>query len=146
MWFYLTLAVDFSDKSLYNEKVKEVSISERTWTTTVNGCFPIGTVMQLTDLTARQIRYYEDQGLIFPARNDGNRRMYSLNDMDVLLEIKDYLNDGLNIAGIKRVYEQSKEDLAKVKSQSISDAEVRRILEQEIMQQSRFNKPNTNLR
>jgi DNA-binding transcriptional MerR regulator len=108
--------------------------------------FPIGTVMQLTDLTARQIRYYEDQGLIFPSRNDGNRRMYSLNDMDVLLEIKDYLNDGLNIAGIKRVYEQSKEDLAKVKSQSISDAEVRRILEQEIMQQSRFNKPNTNLR
>ena len=108
--------------------------------------FPIGTVMQLTDLTARQIRYYEDQGLIFPARNDGNRRMYSLNDMDVLLEITDYITEGFNIAGIKRVYEQSKEDLAKVKSQSISDAEVRRILEQEIMQQSRFNKPNTNLR
>ncbi len=108
--------------------------------------FPIGTVMQLTDLTARQIRYYEDQGLIFPARNEGNRRMYSLNDMDVLLEIKDYLNDGLNIAGIKRVYEQSKEDLDKVKSKSISDAEVRKILEQEIMQQSRFNKPKSTLR
>ena len=46
--------------------------------------FPIGAVMKLTDLTARQIRYYEDQDLIFPARNDGNRRMYSLNDMDVL--------------------------------------------------------------
>ena len=28
--------------------------------------FPIGTVMKLTDLTARQIRYYEDQGLIQP--------------------------------------------------------------------------------
>ena len=28
--------------------------------------FPIGTVMKLTDLTARQIRYYEDQGLITP--------------------------------------------------------------------------------
>ena len=26
--------------------------------------FPIGTVMKLTDLTARQIRYYEDQGLM----------------------------------------------------------------------------------
>ncbi len=24
--------------------------------------FPIGTVMKLTDLTARQIRYYEEQG------------------------------------------------------------------------------------
>ncbi len=39
---------------------------------------PIGTVMKLTDLTARQIRYYEEQGLIIPERNEGNRRMYSL--------------------------------------------------------------------
>lgn len=52
--------------------------------------FPIGTVMKLTDLTARQIRYYEDQGLIQPERTAGNRRMYSLNDMDSLLEIKDF--------------------------------------------------------
>ena len=50
--------------------------------------FPIGTVMKLTDLTARQIRYYEDQGLIQPERTAGNRRMYSLNDMDRLLESK----------------------------------------------------------
>ena len=56
--------------------------------------FPIGTVMKLTDLTARQIRYYEDQGLIQPERTAGNRRMYSLNDMDRLLEIKDFLDDG----------------------------------------------------
>lgn len=67
--------------------------------------FPIGTVMKLTDLTTRQIRYYEEQDLIHPERNDGNRRMYSLNDIDVLLEIKDYLSDGINMAGIKRIYE-----------------------------------------
>ena len=30
--------------------------------------FPIGSVMKLTDLTARQIRYYEDQQLITPDR------------------------------------------------------------------------------
>ena len=63
--------------------------------------FPIGSVMKLTDLTARQIRYYEDQGLISPDRTEGNRRMYSLDDMDRLLEIKDYISDGLNIADIK---------------------------------------------
>ena len=56
--------------------------------------FPIGSVMKLTDLTARQIRYYEDQGLISPDRTEGNRRMYSLDDMDRLLEIKDYISDG----------------------------------------------------
>ena len=66
--------------------------------------FPIGTVMKLTDLTARQIRYYEDQGLIQPERTAGNRRMYSLNDMDRLLEIKDFLDDGYNIAEIGRAH------------------------------------------
>ena len=50
--------------------------------------FPIGSVMKLTDLTAQQIRYYEDQQLITPERTEGNRRMYSLSDMDRLLEIK----------------------------------------------------------
>ena len=51
---------------------------------------PMGTVMKLTNLTARQIRYYEEQELVIPERNAGNRRMYSLNDIDKLLEIKDF--------------------------------------------------------
>ena len=64
---------------------------------------PIGTVMKLTSLSARQIRYYEEQGLVIPERNEGNRRMYSLNDIDTLLEIKDYLTEGINMAGIKHI-------------------------------------------
>nr|WP_281346975.1 MerR family transcriptional regulator [Streptococcus ovuberis] len=96
--------------------------------------FPIGSVMKLTDLTARQIRYYEDQGLISPERNEGNRRMYSLNDMDHLLEIKDYLSEGLNIAAIKRRLEER----AAKKRQALSDSEVRQLLQKEISQQSRF--------
>ena len=39
--------------------------------------FPIGTVMKLTDLSARQIRYYEEQRLVIPERSETNRRMYS---------------------------------------------------------------------
>ncbi|GJM81718.1 hypothetical protein HMSSN139_42140 [Paenibacillus sp. HMSSN-139] len=50
--------------------------------------FPIGIVMKLTDLTARQIRYYEQHELIVPARTSGNQRMFSLNDVERLLEIK----------------------------------------------------------
>ena len=63
---------------------------------------PIGTVMKLTDLSARQIRYYEEQELVIPERNEGNRRMYSLNDIDKLLEIKDYCGGGYNMASIKK--------------------------------------------
>lgn len=32
---------------------------------------PIGTVMKLTNLSARQIRYYEEQELITPELDDG---------------------------------------------------------------------------
>lgn len=104
--------------------------------------FPIGTVMKLTDLTARQIRYYEEQGLIHPERSEGNRRLYSLNDIDVLLEIKDYLSEGLNMAGIKHVYQMKLEEerKAKEKNKSLTDKDVRRIFHDEILAQGGLNK------
>lgn len=67
--------------------------------------FPISIVMKLTELSARQIRYYEEHELINPARTDGNRRMFSFNDVDKLLEIKSLIEQGVNLAGIKRVFE-----------------------------------------
>ncbi|MCW3777612.1 MerR family transcriptional regulator [Levilactobacillus namurensis] len=105
---------------------------------------PIGTVMKLTSLTARQIRYYESQGLVLPQRNDGNRRMYSLNDIDRLLEIKDYLDDGVNVAGIKAIYEQqaAREAARKAKQdRPLMDADVRQILQDELIRQGGLGHP-----
>lgn len=105
--------------------------------------FPIGTVMKLTDLTARQIRYYEEQDLIHPERSEGNRRMYSLNDIDVLLEIKDYLSDGLNMAGIKKLYELKEVEKTTVKmKQPLTDHDVRRIFYDEILSQGGLSQAN----
>ncbi|WP_368503032.1 MerR family transcriptional regulator [Alkalihalophilus sp. As8PL] len=66
-------------------------------------CFPIRVVMEMTNLTARQIRYYEEQGLIKPARNDGNQRMFSLEDIERFRLIKSYIERGINVAGIKTI-------------------------------------------
>lgn len=63
--------------------------------------FPMGTVMKLTDLTARQIRYYEQQGLVSPARTKGNQRLFSFNDVEKLLEIKALIDRGINLADIR---------------------------------------------
>lgn len=63
---------------------------------------PISMVMQLTDLTARQIRYYEEHGLIEPARSEGNRRMFSLDDVDSLLEIRELLDQGINMVVLEK--------------------------------------------
>ena len=69
---------------------------------------PISTVMQLTNLSARQIRYYEEHSLIEPVRTEGNRRMFSLHNIDELLEIQELLEQGINIAGIKKVFAMKK--------------------------------------
>lgn len=109
--------------------------------------FTIGTVMQLTDLTARQIRYYEEQELVHPKRTDTNRRMFSLNDVDRLLEVKDYLAEGLNITAIKRMYstERKEQEKALEKSQkNLTDEDVRRILYKEILNASGFNPEDSN--
>ncbi|HBI05089.1 MAG TPA: MerR family transcriptional regulator [Paenibacillaceae bacterium] len=105
--------------------------------------FPMGIVMQLTDLTARQIRYYEQQKLIHPARTKGNQRLFSFNDVDQLLEIKSLLEKGLNIAGIKQVIEMKKmavpvkitvmNEQTEQKRKELSDRELRKLLKQQII-------------
>jgi MerR family glutamine synthetase transcriptional repressor len=109
--------------------------------------FPIGTVMQLTELTARQIRYYEEHQLISPARTEGNRRLFSLNDIDRLLEIKDLIDQGVNMAGIKQlimVKEQQQSNIVekqteKVK-QDLTDEQLRKLLRNELMHTGRNNR------
>ncbi len=111
--------------------------------------FPIGIVMQLTELSARQIRYYEEHELIFPARTEGKRRLFSLNDIDRLLEIKDYLDQGINMAGIKKVMAVQAETQELIKQQhqegekarqELSDDELRKLLRNEMLHAGRFNK------
>lgn len=118
-------------------KVKEMSKEIRK----TMPLLPISIVMQLTDLTARQIRYYEEHELITPARTEGNRRMFSLNDVDVLLEIKDLLDQGINMAGIKKVFAMKNEPvLAKQAKTDITDEDLRRILREEMQQAQRMQK------
>jgi MerR family transcriptional regulator, glutamine synthetase repressor len=104
--------------------------------------FPIGIVMKLTDLTARQIRYYEQHELIQPARTAGNQRLFSFNDVERLLEIKALIEKGVNIAGIKQVMNpigESSEELtfineqSEVKRREMTDSQLHRMLKQQLM-------------
>lgn len=96
---------------------------------------PIGTVINLTTLTARQIRYFEEQGLVKPLRNAGNHRMYSLNDVDSLIGIVNERRSGMSLADIKRVREHHK--------RQTSDAAARRALRDELFNQ-RFGQSGQN--
>src|SRR5690349_20104388 len=102
--------------------------------------FPIGTVRQLTELTARQIRYYEEHQLISPARTEGNRRLFSLIDIDRLLEIKDLIDQGVNMAGIKQLFMVKEhqepnviEKQTEKQKQNLTDDQLRKLLRNELM-------------
>jgi MerR family transcriptional regulator, glutamine synthetase repressor len=102
---------------------------------------PISMVMQLTELTARQIRYYEEHELIVPARSEGNRRMFSLDDIDALLEIRELLDQGINMAGIKKVFAMRNDNYVRnPDTLQMSDAELRAILREEMQQAQRLQK------
>ncbi|MBP1995204.1 MerR family transcriptional regulator [Paenibacillus eucommiae] len=103
--------------------------------------FPIGIVMKLTDLTARQIRYYEQHELIIPARTSGNQRLYSFNDVERLLEIKDLIEKGVNIAGIKQVLLPVSKDSeeatvlnehSEVKRKEMTESQLHKMLKQQL--------------
>ncbi|WEG73932.1 MerR family transcriptional regulator [Vagococcus intermedius] len=101
--------------------------------------FPIGTVIKLTDLSARQIRYYEAQKLVTPKRTDGNQRTYSLNDVDRLLEVKDWLKAGYDMAGIRSIYqEKSATTTIQWEEHRLTDNDVRRLFYDDILSESRL--------
>jgi len=69
--------------------------------------YPIGVAQKLTGLSARQIRYYEQTGLIRPKRTKGNQRLFSPDDVDRLLYIKSLLAEGLTIEGARARLERA---------------------------------------
>lgn len=97
--------------------------------------FPIGTVIKLTGLSARQIRYYETQGFFAAERSKGNHRLYSLNDVDLILDIFDGLQAGDDLASLKKML-LKKADTDKVvqwHDSEVSDKKVRQLFQDEFM-------------
>jgi DNA-binding transcriptional MerR regulator len=62
----------------------------------------IGTVSELTGLSVRQIRYYEERKLIFPERQDRGSRKYSFSDVELLMDIANKMEDGLQTTEIRK--------------------------------------------
>jgi len=60
----------------------------------------IGIVSELTGLTPRQIRYYEERKLIFPDRTKGIRK-YSFDDIEKLIDIANKREEGVTTREIR---------------------------------------------
>lgn len=54
----------------------------------------MGTVKEMTGLSERQIRYYEQKKLVFPDRSPSGTRKYSFSDIKLLIEIAEKIRKG----------------------------------------------------
>ena len=67
--------------------------------------FIISVAAELAGVHPQTLRIYERKGLLDPARTGGGSRRYSEVDIDRLRRIQELTNEGLNLAGVKRVLE-----------------------------------------
>ena len=86
--------------------------------------FVISVAAELAGVHPQTLRIYERKGLVDPARTGGGSRRYSEEDIERLRRIQDLTNDGLNLAGVKRVMdlEDEVERLRVVLEQTQADA------------------------
>ncbi|MBU3569213.1 MerR family transcriptional regulator [Priestia aryabhattai] len=59
-------------------------------------------VTEMTGLSVRQIRYYEERELIFPKRNSSGTRMYSFSDIERLMDIAEKIEDGVRTREMRK--------------------------------------------
>ncbi len=65
--------------------------------------YVISVVAELAGVHPQTLRIYERKGLLDPARTGGGSRRYSPADLDRLHRIQELIDEGLNLAGVRRV-------------------------------------------
>jgi len=68
--------------------------------------YTLGVASRLTGIPVHSVRQYIDKGLLLPYKTETNRHLFSETDIKRLNVIKKYLDQGLNVAGIKSLYSQ----------------------------------------
>jgi MerR family transcriptional regulator/heat shock protein HspR len=65
----------------------------------------ISVAAELAGVHPQTLRIYERKGLIEPARTEGRSRRYSERDVALLRRIQELTNEGVSLAGVKKVLE-----------------------------------------
>jgi MerR family transcriptional regulator/heat shock protein HspR len=94
--------------------------------------YVISVAAELAGVHPQTLRIYERKGLLLPARTGGGSRRYSAADIAALQRIQELTDDGLNLAGVKRVIELEAEvarlrqelaDLRTASAQAVAEVE-----------------------
>jgi MerR family transcriptional regulator/heat shock protein HspR len=69
----------------------------------------ISVAAELAGVHPQTLRIYERKGLVRPKRTSGNTRRYSQADIERLQTIQSLTEEGINLAGVKRIIELQRE-------------------------------------
>jgi MerR family transcriptional regulator/heat shock protein HspR len=93
-------------------------------------CYIISVAARMLGVHAQTLRYYERAGMIEPSRSAGNRRLYSMGDIDRLRRIKTLINDlGVNLAGVEVIMGMGERMAEMERQMRRLEAEIRRLTE-----------------
>jgi MerR family transcriptional regulator/heat shock protein HspR len=67
--------------------------------------YVISIAAEISGMHAQTLRQYDRLGLVSPDRATGRGRRYSLRDIAMLREVQRMVNEGINLAGIKKILE-----------------------------------------
>lgn len=69
------------------------------------GKYTMSVAVRLTSVAAHRIRRFEQGGLIHPVRTEAKQRLFSDHGIELIKEIAELEDQGINIAGIKAILE-----------------------------------------
>jgi MerR family transcriptional regulator/heat shock protein HspR len=91
--------------------------------------YVISVAAELAGVHPQTLRIYERKGLVEPGRTSGGSRRYSEADIALLRRIQDLTNDGLNLAGVKKVLqlehelEQARAEIEQLRTRAAEDVD-----------------------
>lgn len=91
--------------------------------------YVISVAAELAGVHPQTLRIYERKGLVEPGRTRGGSRRYSDADIALLRRIQDLTNEGLNLAGVKRVLaleaelERTREQVRELEERAAEDVD-----------------------
>ena len=81
--------------------------------------YVISIAAEISGMHAQTLRQYDRLGLVSPDRATGRGRRYSLRNIAMLREVQRLVNEGINLAGIKRILEL--EDVNRALSEELTN-------------------------
>jgi DNA-binding transcriptional MerR regulator len=87
----------------------------------MQGSFTTQDVIRLTGITARQLQWWDERGLVVPAR-DGHRRVYSFEDLTEIAVICELRRKGFSLQRMRKVVRFLQKEFSKRLAETVSSS------------------------